>query len=157
MKNYEAFLTIREKILVDELRIPQLEGELVHRRSRQPQLEEEAHRAWALEEPDAGKLKAAAEENEKAIVRLDEEVKKLKKRVETLKKESIPAQEAAIRDLQVYYRKAAEPLVVEYAKRLRAAAETEAELARLNDEATEKGYQVAGHPRIIMPPMLRLL
>lgn len=158
MKNYEAFLEIRKKISEDERRILELEGgELNLKQRSQAQLDEKAHRAWALDEPNADKLKATAQENEKAVFRIEEELKKLKKRVELMKKDNVPAQEAALADLRAYYRKAAEPLVMELAKRLGAAAEIEAEIIRLDKEAAQKGYQVTSYPRIIMPPIVRCL
>jgi hypothetical protein len=151
MKNYEAFLAIREKISEDEGRIPQLETELMSKRGEQARLDEAAHRAWALDEPNAGKLKAAAEENEKAVFKLGDEVKKLKKRVELMKKENLPAQEAALGDLRVYYRKAVEPLIRELVKRLRAACDIERQLGVLRDESTAKMQQVTPYPRIVWP------
>jgi len=157
MKNYEAFLAIREKISEDERRIPTLQNELLNKQRAQVQLDEEARRAWALDEPNAGKLKATAEENEKAVVRLEEELKKLKTRVALMGKDSISMEEKAIRDLQVHYRALAEPLVKELAKRLRAAAEIEAEIQRLDYEAKLKGLTITVYPRVIMPIIFRFL
>ena len=157
MKNYEAFLKIREKISEEERRIPALETELVSKQRAQTKLNDEGVKAEMLEEKGRQAKKQAAEENEEAALRVKEELEKLKRKLEFMKTNSASATEAALGDLREHYRAASKPLVLELVKSLRAALETEKQLVSLADEANGKRTLVTPYPRIVCPIIWPLL
>jgi len=151
MKNYEAFLEVKEKMAEDECRIPALQEELVAKERAQAGLDETATRAEVLAERGADKLASAAEENGKAVIKLRGEIKRLQKKIEIMNENNNSRLEAALRDVREHYRAALEPLVAELIKKARALLEVEKQIGALRDEAQQKTAHVTPYPRMIFP------
>jgi len=158
VKDYERFLTIKRELEEAQKRIPELQEEIRAKSSKQGELEEKARRAVALDESNAAELRAARDENERAVIRFEDELVKTQEKLKTQHGEIGAAKEAALEDLRGHYHGVAEPLVKELARLLRAAAEFEGKLKALKIEADEKRVTVTPYPGgLVVMPAIRFL
>ena len=157
MKNFEAFKKFKQKIAEAGINIPKLKDELLILKKKQPALDLEANKAKYLEEKGWHEKAQKAEENKKAVGKLQTEIEETEKGVEVLKEELKRLEDAALSDIRRHYR----PLYEEAARKLlpalKQAFELEKELIRIAEEARGKANQVTPIGLLMVPPLNRLL
>ena len=138
IKNFDKLQKLSTALHDYEVRHSKLEAGLKAKKDKQNELDDEALKAEILESKDLKKKQATADENREGIKAIKEEIEKVQRIIELLRKERSGFESEALKEIQKAYRPRLEQSLKAFFEKLKELNEAELTVAKIRDEASDE-------------------
>lgn len=137
-KNFDKLQKLSTALHDYEIKHAKLEADLKAKKDLQNELDDEALKAEILESKDLEQKQLAADENREIIKEIKEEIEKVQRAIELLKKERTGFESEALKEIQKHYRPELEKALREFYTKIKEANRAEMAVEKIRNEAQEK-------------------
>ena len=138
IKNFDKLQKLSTALHDYEVRHSKLEADLKAKKDKQNELDDEALKAEILESKDLKKKQAVSDENREGIKAIKEEIEKVQRIIELLRKERSGFESEALKEIQKAYRPRLEQSLKEFYAKLKELNEAELAIEQIRNEALDE-------------------